>query len=82
MASTSNFPNNLAYAVIIHTSQGATFDKAIVDLGYLWEPGQAYVAMSRVRRPEDLKIAAWTANSFKSDPRVLEFIKSSSAFRI
>ncbi len=72
IAAATNFPIHLAYAVTIHKAQGATLDKAIVDLRNLWEPGQAYVAMSRVRRPEDLWVAGWTPQSFKADPLVLE----------
>jgi hypothetical protein len=42
-------PLRLAYALTIHKSQGLTLDKSIVDIRAAREPGQAYVAVSRVR---------------------------------
>ena len=73
VASALNFPVNLAYAVTIHKAQGATLDKSVVDLRNLWEPGQAYVALSRVRNMADVHVAAWSPGSFKTDPEVEKF---------
>ena len=73
VASAKNFPVNLAYAVTIHKSQGATLDKVVVNLANLWEPGQAYVALSRVRSSEDLRVAAWQESSIIADPQVKKF---------
>lgn len=42
-------PLRLAYALTIHKSQGLTLDRALVDIRAAREPGQAYVALSRVR---------------------------------
>ena len=41
------FPIRLAWAVTIHKSQGLTFERAIIDTGDAFAPGQAYVALSR-----------------------------------
>ncbi|TCK83356.1 helix-turn-helix domain-containing protein [Albibacterium bauzanense] len=45
----SQFPLRLAWAVTIHKSQGLTFDRAIIDAGAAFAPGQVYVALSRIR---------------------------------
>lgn len=51
------YPIRLAYALSIHKSQGLTFDEVTVDLSApCFAEGQLYVALSRVKSPEGLKI--------------------------
>lgn len=73
MASVINFPLSLAYATTIHKSQGATLDELWVDLSRLWEPGQAYVALSRLRSGDGLKLLGWNPRSILTDPAVTQF---------
>lgn len=73
VASAQQFPLALAYATTIHKSQGATLDELWCDLGSLWEPGQAYVALSRLKSSRGLKLLRWSKRSFIADPSVLEF---------
>ena len=47
------FPIKLGYAVTIHKSQGQTYEKANIS-PYCWECGQLYVAISRVRKIENI----------------------------
>jgi len=73
VASARNFPVNLAYATTIHKSQGMTLDRILVDLRNLWEAGQAYVAMSRVRSADGLLVSGWTPSSIRTDAQVARF---------
>ncbi len=73
VASVKNFPLSLAWAVTIHKAQGATLDRAVVSIKALWEPGQAYVALSRVRSADTLMIDGWDEESIFSDPQVTAF---------
>ncbi len=73
VAAARNFPVNLAYATTIHKSQGMTLDRVVVDLKSLWEPGQAYVALSRARSSEGLFVSDWSPASIQADPTVTSF---------
>ncbi|MES3038959.1 MAG: PIF1 family ATP-dependent DNA helicase [Bdellovibrionota bacterium] len=72
-ASMIQFPVVLAYATTIHKSQGATIDKMWCDLGRLWEPGHAYVALSRLTSPDGLYLLRWDPKSIITDPHVKKF---------
>ena len=50
----SHFPLRLAWAITVHKSQGLSFDQAVLDLGQAFAPGQAYVALTRLRSFEGL----------------------------
>ena len=48
------YPVKLAWAITVHKSQGLTFDRAIIDVGQAFAPGQVYVALSRLRSLDGL----------------------------
>lgn len=75
-ASVIQFPLILAYATTIHKSQGATLDELWCDLSALWEPGHAYVALSRLRDASGLHIVRWNPRSFIVDPLVQKFYQN------
>ena len=51
------FPITLAYALTIHKSQGLTLQYAMLDCGRdVFSKAQIYVAMSRVKSSDNLKL--------------------------
>lgn len=81
VASVINFPLILAYATTIHKSQGATLDSLWVNLSNLWEPGQGYVALSRLSSGSGLKLLGWSPRSFLIDPKVVHFYQQLQVYQ-
>jgi ATP-dependent DNA helicase PIF1 len=77
--SARNFPISLAWACTIHKAQGATIDRVSVDLRGIWEGGQAYVALSRVRESENLIIEGWDNDSIRADENVVRYYEELEA---
>jgi len=73
VATMTQYPFKLAYATTIHKSQGLTLDYIDIDLTNCFAPGQAYVALSRAKTLEGLRLRGWSTNSIKADPRVVKF---------
>jgi hypothetical protein len=72
------YPIKLAWAVTVHKSQGLTFDKAIIDVGQAFAPGQVYVALSRLRSLDGLVLRTRIQNNvIYSDHEVVNFTQSS-----
>ena len=68
----SAYTIRLANALTIHNAQGLTLDSAFVDVRAAREPGQAYVALSRVRTLAGLHLKDWPKGVFVSQ-RALDF---------
>lgn len=68
-------PLRLAYAITCHKSQGMTLDCIQVDIGSsIFEFGQAYVSLSRVKSLEGLYLSAFDKTKIRAHPRVLNFL--------
>ena len=75
VATIKQLPLRLAWAITVHKSQGMSIDRAEVDLGRSFVYGQGYVALSRVRSLEGLRLKALNEQALLIDPRVVEFDK-------
>jgi ATP-dependent DNA helicase PIF1 len=70
----SQVPLILAWALTIHKSQGATLESAEIDAGpNIFECGQTYVALSRVKSLSGLYLVAFDASSIRINTKVLAF---------
>ena len=70
-------PLVLAYAITIHKSQGSTLDCAYIDIGSnVFEYGQAYVALSRVKSLDALYLHSYSRAAIRAHPKVLDYYES------
>ena len=70
-AKISQIPLKLAWAITIHKSQGMTLDAAQIDLSKTFEVGQGYVALSRIKNIEGLKLMGFNEKALSVDPLIL-----------
>ncbi len=74
IGSFTQFPLRLAWAITIHKSQGLTFEKAIIDAGAAFAPGQVYVALSRCTNLHGLVLQSRIQqSSMRNDERIVSF---------
>ena len=66
-------PLILAWALSIHKAQGQTLERVKVDLGKVFEKGQAYVALSRATTQEGLQVLNFQKARVMAHARVVEF---------
>ncbi len=75
-ATFTQFPLRLSWALTIHKAQGLTLDSALIDVRAAREPGQAYVAASRLRTLSGLHLKGWFTGVFVSRAAVDFYLHS------
>lgn len=71
VAKVSQIPLKLAWAITIHKSQGMTLDSAEIDLSKTFEVGQGYVALSRIKNINGLRLMGLNDKALTVDPLIL-----------
>lgn len=72
----SQIPLLLGWAITIHKSQGMTLDYVLTDLSNVFDYGQGYVTLSRVRGLQNLWITKIDYSKLQCNPKVYEFYQS------
>jgi ATP-dependent DNA helicase PIF1 len=72
-AQRKQLPLILAWALSIHKAQGQTLERVKVDLGKVFEKGQAYVALSRATTQQGLQVLRFEKSKIMAHPRVIAF---------
>jgi len=74
------YPLCLAWALTIHKIQGSSLTHAQIDIGNsIFEYGQTYVALSRIKTMDGLYLMNFQPKRIKSHPKVLAFYESLDA---
>ena len=69
-------PLILSWAITIHKAQGLSIEKALIDIGNnIFECGQTYVALSRVKSLNGLYLKSINLKKIRAHPLVVEFYK-------
>jgi ATP-dependent DNA helicase PIF1 len=72
----TQIPLKLAWSTSIHKCQGATLDYVEIDLENIFEYGQAYCGLSRVKNIEGLSITSLNIDKIKAHPDALKYYEN------
>jgi ATP-dependent exoDNAse (exonuclease V) alpha subunit len=73
LAEISQVPLRLAWAITVHKSQGMSLEAAEIDLSKSFAYGMGYVALSRVKSLEGIRLLGINPNAFMVDSEVAKF---------
>lgn len=73
LAQLSQIPLRLAWAITIHKSQGMSLDAAEIDLSKSFTYGMGYVALSRVRSLDGIKLLGINTTALLVDGEIAKF---------
>ncbi len=72
LASISQIPLRLAWAITVHKSQGMSLDCAEIDLSNTFEFGMGYVALSRVRTLKGIKLLGMNDKALQVNQKAID----------
>ena len=72
LASIEQIPLRLAWAITVHKSQGMSLDAAEIDLSKSFERGMGYVALSRVRQLDGIKLMGINQMALRVSQQIVE----------
>ena len=75
IASCTQIPLKLAWALTVHRAQGMTLDRAECVVGDAFTSGQVYVALSRVTAFAGLELRGFNPAKVRASPKVVAFYR-------
>jgi ATP-dependent DNA helicase PIF1 len=73
LASRTQLPLILAWAMTVHKTQGMSLDSMVLHLDGAFEYGQVYVGLSRARSLTGLEVRGFRPDLVKAHPKALQF---------
>lgn len=73
VAKRTQVPLSLAWALSVHKCQGMTLDRVETDLSRAFDYGMVYVALSRVKSLQGLKLTGFDPTKIRVHPKVAQF---------
>lgn len=69
VASRTQYPLSLSYAITVHKAQSTTLDNVVVHCSQEFDSGQTYVAISRVKTEENLQVIGFQKRYLLAPPQ-------------
>jgi ATP-dependent DNA helicase PIF1 len=74
-AQIKQYPLRLAWAITVHKSQGMSLDAAEIDLRSPFAPGMGYVALSRVKSLDGIRLMGLNHKALLVNEEIIKFDK-------